>query len=144
MSMKRWFQFKVVFSASFFFPFVNFISTIWTTNNTTICFWHYEKYVLITTMIWKSLRLMFILRFLKCYGRKHGMTYVFNNIMVHSYDIKVYWRGLKDIYLNSRKQKMLMVYTSFYIILWFFLFLNKCKNMERMNEQWNYKFHEYY
>ena len=69
--MKRWFtfkavhfllavtfSFKVAFCASFFFRFINFISTIWIVNNTKIYFWHDEKYVLITTMIWE-LRLCF-------------------------------------------------------------------------------------
>ena len=51
------FIFKVAFCGSFFFLFINFISTIWTANN-TIYFWHDERYVLKTTMIWK-LRLAF-------------------------------------------------------------------------------------
>ena len=52
------FSFKVVLYADFFFPFINFIPTIWTANNTTIYFWHDERYVLKTMMIWK-LRLVF-------------------------------------------------------------------------------------
>ena len=35
-------SFKVVFCASFFFLFINFIITIWTANNTTISVWHDE------------------------------------------------------------------------------------------------------
>ena len=52
------FSFKGVFCASFFFPFIIFISTILTANNTTIYFWHDERQVLKTTMILK-LRLEF-------------------------------------------------------------------------------------
>ena len=44
--------------ADFFFPFINFIRTIWTANNTTIYFWHDKRYVLKFMMIWK-VRLVF-------------------------------------------------------------------------------------
>ena len=32
----------------------------------------------------------------------------------------------------------------FYTVFLFFLFVNKCKDMKRMNIKWNHTFHEYY
>ena len=39
-----------VFGASFRFPFVNYVRNIWAANNTRIYFWHYEKYVIKTSL----------------------------------------------------------------------------------------------
>ena len=98
------FSFKVVFCASFFFPFINFISTIWTANNTTIYFWHDERYVLKTRMIWK-LRLAFDVytSFPKVIWKKAqhyseistpltpaSATHLSKNKMAHSYGKQVY------------------------------------------------------
>ena len=34
-------------------------------------------------------------------------------------------------------------YITYYSLI-FLLFVNKCENMNRMNEKWNYTLHEYY
>ena len=60
-------------------------------------------------------------------------------------DAYIYQKGLKDIYLNGVNRNCLLFLPDIlHITFWFFFFVNKCKNMKRMNEIWNYDFHEYY
>ena len=77
------------------FPFINFVSIIWTANNTTIYFWEDERYVLKTTTIWK-LRLVFdgYTLFSQVIWKKaqhdsdylaHFVAQAFKNMMAHSY-----------------------------------------------------------
>ena len=38
----------------------------------------------------------------------------------------------------------MLIVISYIIILWFLSFVNKGKNMKRMNEKWNYMLYQYY
>ena len=60
------------------------------------------------------------------------------------------WKWLEDTYLIYYTYIYLCLFSSLFLsyivrsIFLFFLFTNKCKNVKRMNEKWNYFFHKNY